>query len=110
VREPPLHALPAGAWTPHTIARAGGRTPRVRVIDDPRATLSAYPGTLRQLAVAGLGHDEPTILITDGPDIPTKKVIDVYARRMNIEQRLAEARPAPHRRAAPHPAGRRTPP
>jgi transposase len=86
-----LHALPTGAWTAMTIARAGGKTRRVKVIDDPAATLTSYPGTLRQLAVAGLGHDEPTILITNDPTSPTKKIIESYARRMNIEQRLAEA-------------------
>jgi len=86
-----LHALPATAWTPMTIARAGGTTRRVRVIDDPTAKLSSYPGTLRQLAVAGLGHDEPTILITNDPTSPAKKIIERYARRMNIEQRLAES-------------------
>jgi len=68
-----LLALPAGAWTPLTIARSGGRTRRVRVIDDPRATLSAYPGMLRQLAVAGLGHDGPTVLITNDPDTPPRR-------------------------------------
>ena len=86
-----LHALPASAWTPMTIARAGGKTRRVRVIDDPTATLSKYPGTLRQLAVAGLGHDEPTLVITNGQGTPAKTVIEAYARRMNIEQRLAES-------------------
>ena len=73
------------------MARAGGRTRRVRVVEDPSATLSAYPGTVRQLAVAGLGHDEPTILVTNDTDTPAKKIIETYARRMNIEQRLAEA-------------------
>ncbi len=86
-----LHAQPAGAWTAMTIARAGGKTRRVKVIDDPAATLTSYPGTLRQLAVAGLGHDEPTILITNDLTTPAKKIIESYARRMNIEQRLAEA-------------------
>ncbi|MGH9378994.1 MAG: hypothetical protein ACRD2Z_00025 [Thermoanaerobaculia bacterium] len=86
-----LHALPASAWTKLTVARAGGRTRRVRVIEDPAAKLSTYPGTLRQLAVAGLGHDEPTILITNQHSMPTKQVIETYSRRMNIEQRLAEA-------------------
>ena len=47
--------------------------------------------SLRQLAVAGLGHDEPTILITNDLTTPAKKIIEAYARRMNIEQRLAEA-------------------
>ena len=86
-----LHALPASAWTAMTIARAGGKTRRVRIIDDPAATLSKYPCTLRQLAVAGLGHDEPTILITNDLTSAAKKIIERYARRMNIEQRLAES-------------------
>ena len=86
-----LHDLPASAWTALTIARAGGKTRRVRVIDDPAAKLSHYPGTIRQLAVAGLGHDEPTLVITNGQDSPAKTVIEAYARRMNIEQRLAES-------------------
>jgi hypothetical protein len=86
-----LHALPASAWTPLTVARAGGKSRRVRVHEDPAATLSRYPGPIRQLAVAGLGHDEPTILITNDRDLPAKPVIERYAKRMNIEQRLAEA-------------------
>ena len=86
-----LHDLPAKAWTAMTIARAGGKTRRVQVIDDPTATLSSYPGTLRQIAVAGLGHDEPTILITNDLTSPAKKIVERYARRMNIEQRFAEA-------------------
>jgi transposase len=86
-----LHALPSTDWTALTVARAGGKTRKVKVHENPTATLSAYPGTVRQLAVAGLGHDEPTILITNDTDTPTKKIIESYARRMNIEQRLAEA-------------------
>ena len=85
-----LAALPADAWTPLTIARAGGKTRKVQIIDTPDATLSSYPGTLRQLAVAGLGHEQPTILISNDLTSPAKKIIERYARRMNIEQRLAE--------------------
>jgi hypothetical protein len=86
-----LHALPASAWTTLTVARAGGKTRRVQLVEDPAARLSSYPGTLRQLAVAGLGHDEPTILVTNQNSMPARKVIETYSRRMNIEQRLAEA-------------------
>ena len=43
------------------------------------------------LAVTGLGHDQPTLLITNRPQLPARQVIQSYARRMNIEQRLAEA-------------------
>jgi len=74
-----------------TLGRAGNKTRRVRVHDDPAAQLSAYPRPIRQLAVTGLGHDQPTLLITNRPALPARQVIQSYARRMNIEQRLAEA-------------------
>jgi hypothetical protein len=86
-----LAALPASAWTSMTLGRAGGRTRRVKVHDDPAAALSAYPRPLRQLAVTGLGHDQPTLLITNNTATPARKIIESYSRRMNIEQRLAEA-------------------
>src|SRR5262249_117899 len=50
-----------------------------------------YPRPIRQLAVTGLGHDQPTLLITNRPGFPARQLISSYARRMNIEQRLAEA-------------------
>jgi hypothetical protein len=86
-----LAALPASAWKPMTLGRAGNTTRRIRVHDDPAAALSAYPRPIRQLAVTGLGHDQPTLLITNRPALPARQVIQSYARRMNIEQRLAEA-------------------
>ena len=86
-----LAALPAGAWTPMTLGRAGNKTRHVKVHDDPAAALSAYPRPIRQLAVTGLGHDQPTLLITNQAQLPARQVIQAYARRMNIEQRLAEA-------------------
>ncbi len=86
-----LAALPASAWTAMTLARAGGRTRRVKIHDNPAAQLSAYPRPLRQLAVTGLGHDQPTLLITNDGTTPARKIVESYSRRMNIEQRLAEA-------------------
>jgi len=74
-----------------TLGRAGNKTRRIRVHDDPAAQLSAYPRPIRQLAVTGLGHDQPTLLITNRPQLPARQVIQSYAKRMNIEQRLAEA-------------------
>jgi Transposase DDE domain group 1 len=86
-----LAALPATAWTSMTLGRAGGKTRRIKAHDDPAAQLSAYPRPIRQLAVTGLGHDQPTLLITNRGALPARQVIQAYARRMNIEQRLAEA-------------------
>ncbi len=86
-----LHALPPTAWTRLTLDRAGATSRPVHVIEDPTARLSSYPGTVRQLAITGLGHDDPTILITNDRTRTPKTLIERYAKRMNIEQRLAEA-------------------
>jgi hypothetical protein len=86
-----LAALPPSAWKSMALGRAGNKTRRIKVHDDPAAALSAYPRPIRQLAVTGLGHDQATLLITNRPALPARQVIQSYARRMNIEQRLAEA-------------------
>jgi len=52
--------------------------------------LTSYPATVRQLIVTGLGREAPTVIITNDDDLPTKALIEHYARRMTIEQRLAE--------------------
>ena len=53
-------------------------------------TLTSYPGTVRQLIVTGLGRDAPTVIITNDHQGSLKALIQRYARRMTIEQRLAE--------------------
>jgi hypothetical protein len=63
---------------------------RPRVHEDPAVTLTSYPGTVRQLIVTGLGRDAPTVIITNDTAIKTRALISQYARRMTIEQRLAE--------------------
>jgi transposase len=68
-----------------------GRYKTPKVVDQPAVTLSAYPGTVRQLIVTGLGRDAPTVIITNGRNAKAKHLIERYARRMTIEQRLAEA-------------------
>src|SRR6266516_674140 len=63
---------------------------RPKVHEDAAAKLTSYPGTIRQLVITGLGRDAPTVLITNDTAIKTKALIGHYARRMTIEQRLAE--------------------
>jgi len=67
-----------------------GKHSRPAVHESAAVRLTSYPGTLRQLIVTGLGHDAPTVIITNDHDITTKAIIGRYARRMTIEQRLAE--------------------
>jgi len=63
---------------------------RPRVHEDRAAHLSAYPSTVRQLVVTGLGRDAATVIITNDVETRVKALIEHYARRMTIEQRLAE--------------------
>jgi transposase len=77
-------------WTTVRLDRPGRyKTPQI--VDEPAVTLSAYPGTIRQLVVKGLGRDTPTVIITNSDTPKPKSIIERYARRMGIEQRLAEA-------------------
>ena len=58
---------------------------------DETVRLSDYPHPIRQLVVRGLGRETPTVLITNHTTATPKYLIERYARRMTIEQRLAEA-------------------
>ena len=73
-----------------TLDRPGPSPAQPRVHEDPAVKLTAYPGTVRQLIVTGLGRDTPTVIITNDHDMTTRNLIRQYARRMTIEQRLAE--------------------
>jgi len=76
-------------WRTVGLDRNGNyKTPNVV---DEQVRLSAYPAPIRQLVITGLGHDEPTVLISNDFDASPKKIIERYGRRMNIEQRLGEA-------------------
>jgi transposase len=72
-----------------TLDRAGKHT-RPRVHDTRGVKLRDYKGTVRQLVVTGLGRDAPTVIITNDHTSTAKQLIERYARRMSIEQRLAE--------------------
>ncbi|HET9258178.1 MAG TPA: hypothetical protein VFO16_23685 [Pseudonocardiaceae bacterium] len=71
-----------------TLDRSGKLT-RPSVRESVGVRLTSYPGTVRQLIVTGLGREAPTIIITNDYDLPAKALIEHYARRMTIEQRLA---------------------
>jgi transposase len=59
-------------------------------VHEATVTLTSYPGTVRQLIVTGLGRNTPTVIITNDHQAKVKALIERYARRMTIEQRLAE--------------------
>jgi hypothetical protein len=84
-----INSLAASDYSAVTLNRPGPHN-RPRVHEDPAVKLTSYPGTVRQLIITGLGRDAPTVIITNDTAIKTKTLIEHYARRMTIEQRLAE--------------------
>jgi transposase len=84
-----IDSLTPADYTTITLDRPG-KFNRPKVHQDTAVTLTGYPGTVRQLIVTGLGRDAPTAIISNDHDITTKAIIERYARRMTIEQRLAE--------------------
>lgn len=84
-----IEAIDPKAWKTVSLDRDGNyRKPQVV---NEEATITGYPGTVRQLVVRGLGRDTATVIITNDRHSSAKQIIERYARRMTIEQRLAEA-------------------
>jgi hypothetical protein len=63
------------------------KTPRIL---DRRITLTDYDGPLRQVIVTDLGHEEPTILVTNQLTRTAAKLVGRYAQRMIIENSIAD--------------------
>jgi hypothetical protein len=84
-----INALTSNDFRQITLDRPG-RHNRPHVHESAGVKLTSYPGTVRQLVVTGLGREAPTVIITNDYEIKTKALIEHYARRMTIEQRLAE--------------------
>ena len=84
-----ISSLTSKDFTTITLDRPGPNN-RPRVHEDPAVKLTSYPGTVRQLVVTGLGREAPTVIISNDHDTRTRALVEQYARRMTIEQRLAE--------------------
>lgn len=83
-------SVPRSAWRTVSLDVPHRKFKTPRVVDQ-RVSLHGYPGTLRQLLIRDLGHDEPTILLTNDLTPSLKSIITRYARRMLIENGLADS-------------------
>jgi len=84
-----LRALPPSAWRRielESISRIY-RTPRIL---DSKIGLQGYEGRMRQICVDDLGHEEPTIMLTNQLTRSAGKLIGRYAKRMIIENSIAD--------------------
>jgi hypothetical protein len=85
-----IYSRPASAWQRISLdsLTRSFRTPRVL---DEHVTLHGYDGLLRQLTVIELGHEEPTVLLTNHLKLAPATLVTRYAQRMLIENNISES-------------------
>jgi len=84
-----IAAEPLSAWRRIEIEGVS-RTYRTPRILDRRIALDDYAGPIRQITVADLGHEEPTLLLTNQLHRSARDLIRRYAQRMVIENSIAD--------------------
>ena len=84
-----LLARPRSAWRQITLDSVSRvyKTPRIL---DEQVTLKGYDGPIRQIAITELGHEEPTLLLTNQLRRSAAKLIGRYAQRMLIENNIED--------------------
>ena len=58
---------------------------------DQRIVLDDYEGPIRQIAITDFGHEKPTPLLTNQLRRSASSLIEFYARRMLIENSIADS-------------------
>lgn len=85
-----LLSVPPAQWRKITLTNVGRiyRTPKVL---ERMVRIRDYPRDIRQIAIIDLGHEKPTLLLTNQMEESAVNLIDRYARRMIIENAIADA-------------------
>jgi hypothetical protein len=82
-----LRQLPASDWHRAVIDVPKRRHQKVRYRDE-RTRLRDYPGQIRQVAVTGLGREEPTLFLSNNVEVTARDVITRYTGRNGVEDSL----------------------
>jgi len=85
-----LLETPSEPWKKVHLSNVGRAYRNPRVLES-MVNLPNYKGNIRQLAIMDLGHATPTLMITNQMKTAPSKLIDRYARRMIIENTIANA-------------------
>lgn len=85
-----IWSRPASAWHRITL-RSLTRTFRTPKVLDERIHLKGYTGPLRQVTIIELGHEDPTVLLTNNLTVGAAALVTRYAQRMLIENGISEA-------------------
>lgn len=84
-----IAALPESAWRRIELPNVLRAFRHPRIVDE-RIELKGYSGPLRQITITDLGHEEPTLLITNQLQRAATKLVTRYAERMVIENSIAD--------------------
>ena len=87
VRE--IDQTPSSAWRRIELKGVSRKYKHPRILDG-RIALADYDGPLRQVVATNLGHEEPTILLTNQLTKTAAKLVGRYAQRMIIENSIAD--------------------
>lgn len=82
-----LREWSADNWTNAVIDIPKRRQKHIRYLEEP-VSLPDYEGVVRQIAVTGLGREEPTLFLTNHFEVRPRILIMNYARRNGIEDGL----------------------
>jgi hypothetical protein len=77
------------AWREITLKKVERKFRNPKVIDQMISTIKDYGDPIRQVIVKGLGHENPTIIITNDKKISVPDLITRYALRMLIENSIS---------------------
>lgn len=80
-----IEALPPESWTPVRLERPG----KHRDVTVTESEVTIAKRSFRQLAIRGLGRDQPTLLLTNQREMTAKQLIERYAKRWLIENQLS---------------------
>lgn len=84
-----LEQGPDSAWRQIQLTSLS-RAYRTPSVIDRRVELEDYEGELRQIAITNLGHDQPTLLLTNQLRRSAPDLIENYAKRMLIENSISD--------------------
>ena len=85
-----IHEKPISAWRQIRLDGVSRKYRTPRILDE-KISLNGYKSPLRQLTIKDLGHEEPTLLITNQLSPSAARLISRYAKRMIIENGIADS-------------------
>ena len=82
-------AIPGEQWSKVNLSIPKRKYNKVLVYEQ-KVKLPKCQNEFRQIAIKDNGRDKPTIIITNDNTLPLKPVLEVYAQRWRVENKLSE--------------------